>query len=100
MIETILEAIFGGLIKWAASWLSAREASRSAQKAAIATGKAEVQQSVDRDATDSQVEADRETTNAELNQADSDAVGPNGVQRTSEDAATAVAAANDSVRGA
>lgn len=98
MIETILEAIFGGLIKFASSWLSQREATKAAQKSAQNTTKAEAQESTDRDATDNQVEADRESNNAQLQQVDRDAIGPDGVQRTSEDAAAAIAAANRSVR--
>lgn len=99
MIETILEALFGGLIKFAFNWLSQREAARDATKAANATAKAEVHESTDRDATDNQVETDREKTHAEIDQADRDAAGPDSVQRTSEDAAAAITAANDSVRG-
>jgi hypothetical protein len=98
MIETILEALFGGLIKFAAGWLSQREATRAAQKSAIAIQSAEVHESSDRDQTDSQVEVDRETNNAELAQAATDSTGVNGLRKQSEDINATIAAANRSLR--
>jgi hypothetical protein len=100
MFETILEAIFGSLIKFASSWLAQREAARSAQTAQQKTAQAEAKEGADRDATADQVETDRENTDAQLAKADRDAAGPDGVQHAGEDAAAAIAAANDSVRGA
>lgn len=91
---TILASLFEWLF---GRWLNHREAD-ALPRAQAQQAKAEAAQASVRDSTDIRVQKDRETNNAELDKARSDVSGVDGLQRSNEDVAAAIAQANDRVR--
>lgn len=95
---TLLADLFGGLLSALTGFFLKRKAASDAVKASNDQAAAEAHSSVIRDTTDAQVERAREANEEALDTARTDATGPYGVLKQSDDVNAAIAQANRELR--
>jgi hypothetical protein len=96
LLEAIVSAIVGPLVKW----LEGRKSARADAAAEVNRNAALSDSSALRDASDEAIEASHAQTDEALDHLHSDAAQPNSLRKQSDDAQRAIDSANDSVRGA
>jgi hypothetical protein len=94
----LLADLFGGLLSALAGFFLKRKAVGDAVKASSNQAAAEAHSGVIRDTTDAQVEQAREANEKALDTARTDAAGPAGVRKQSDDVNAAIAQANRELR--
>jgi hypothetical protein len=100
MLTDLLEAIVSALVGPLVKWLEGRKASRADATAAANRNAAAVDSSALRDTSAHEIEVSHAQTDEALDHLHTDAAQPNSLRKQSDDAQRAIDSANDSVRGA